>query len=217
MAEYMADPVADPAAELTRAGVAKRLGCSVASVRRLEKSGELLSHPDEKGVRRFDAQEVERLIPRRTVAPRSSTRRDDGELAAAAFAMFERGVFDCAEVVKALRVPPATVDRLFAEWRHRDLRTRAEDRRREAEEAKWRGEEDRDRVDSERSQQHAAQMTKNMWQAVSGPTKKATKTAPTPRSTVSRGGSDSMARLDAEYEARRAEIERLLADGEGNR
>ena len=46
---------------VTRAGVAKRLGLSIASVRRME-GRELHPWTDERGVHQFDASEVEQLV-----------------------------------------------------------------------------------------------------------------------------------------------------------
>lgn len=93
--------------------MAKRLGTSVASVRRLE--GRVL-HPQrgERGVWLFSAAEVARAAS--TYAgkqKRPST--DDGELAARAFELFRLG-HDLAAIVVELRQQPRTIRELYAEW-----------------------------------------------------------------------------------------------------
>lgn len=111
---------------LTRDGVAKRLGISVSSVRRLE--GEKL-HPmvTEKNVRRFKIADVEQFAaslvannnkPRNAakVAARVATPEvPKGELAALAFERFEQR-HSLAEIVIALRVTPEEVRELYHSW-----------------------------------------------------------------------------------------------------
>jgi hypothetical protein len=101
---------------LTRTAAARKLGVSVATVRRRE--GTTL-HPitDDKGVRRFDPAEVEVLgresaqhDPAPTDAP-----SEIGELAAQVFPLFARGD-SFTDVVIATRLAPATIRALHQEW-----------------------------------------------------------------------------------------------------
>src|SRR5262245_37208846 len=106
---------------LTRRQVAERLGVSVSTVRRNEFS---LLHPiyDERGVWRFDPQELTGLKLRRRVGRKSASRRRrhgraaKGVLAARVFTMLERGA-SFAEIVIALKVEPTKLRRLYRAWR----------------------------------------------------------------------------------------------------
>lgn len=98
---------------LTRPAVARRLGTSVASVRRLE--GRLL-HPErnERGVWLFALDEVERLAA--SYAPKHRRRSiSDGEVAARAFQLFESG-HDLTQIVVRLRQHPHVIRILYEEW-----------------------------------------------------------------------------------------------------
>lgn len=105
---------------LTRGQVAKTLGCSPATVRRME--GVTL-HPveDEAGVHRFAPIEVFQLMRERSarvVDPSVAGERD-----ARAFEMFDGGLGP-REVVTTLRLPIDLVLKLFDQWREagrRDL------------------------------------------------------------------------------------------------
>jgi hypothetical protein len=107
---------------LTRADVAKRIGASVASVRRYE--GELL-HPvvDDDGKHWFDPKEVTALAARRANEGKAKIRnakpadeaRTRGEIAALVFERFEQRQSH-AEIVMGLRVEPETVRELFDQW-----------------------------------------------------------------------------------------------------
>jgi DNA-binding transcriptional MerR regulator len=111
-------------AALTRHDVAKRLGVSISTVRRLE--GERL-HPliDGKGVRRFKASDVERLAKELEAEQRSPRNAQQavvraadmpkGELAALVFERLEQR-HSLSEIVIALRVPPEDVRDLYHSW-----------------------------------------------------------------------------------------------------
>jgi hypothetical protein len=111
-------------AALTRDDVAKRLGVSISTVRRLE--GTRL-HPliDDKSVRRFKASDVERLakeLEAEQRSPRNSQQAvaraaemTKGELAALVFERLEQR-HSLSEIVIALRVPPEDVRELYHTW-----------------------------------------------------------------------------------------------------
>jgi DNA-binding transcriptional MerR regulator len=111
-------------AALTRDDVAKRLGVSISTVRRLE--GTRL-HPsiDDKSVRRFKASDVERLAKELEAEQRSprnaqqavvrAAEMSKGELAALVFEKLEQR-HSLSEIVIALRVPPEDVRELYHTW-----------------------------------------------------------------------------------------------------
>jgi hypothetical protein len=111
-------------AALTRDDVAKRLGVSISTVRRLE--GTRL-HPsiDDKSVRRFKASDVERLAKELEAEQRSprnaqqavvrAAEMPKGELAALVFERLEQR-HSLSEIVIALRVPPEDVRELYHSW-----------------------------------------------------------------------------------------------------
>lgn len=111
-------------AALMRNGVAKRLGVSISTVRRLE--GTRL-HPaiDVNGVRRFKASDVERLAKELEAEQRSPRNAQQavvraaeipkGELAALVFERLEQR-HSLSEIVIALRVPPEDVRELYHTW-----------------------------------------------------------------------------------------------------
>lgn len=111
-------------AALTRDDVAKRLGVSISTVRRLE--GTRL-HPsiDDKSVRRFKASDVERLAKELEAEQRSprnaqqavvrAAEMSKGELAALVFERLEQR-HSLSEIVIALRVPPEDVRELYHAW-----------------------------------------------------------------------------------------------------
>jgi DNA-binding transcriptional MerR regulator len=111
-------------AALTRDDVAKRLGVSVSTVRRLE--GARL-HPliDNKSVRRFKASDVERVAKELEAEQRSprnaqqavvrAAEMSKGELAALVFERLEQR-HSLSEIVIALRVPPEDVRDLYHTW-----------------------------------------------------------------------------------------------------
>ena len=99
---------------LTRGEVAAWLLVSVSSVRRME--GTKL-HPkrDERGVWRFDSEEVRPLAAAVPLAPVQRAQRDPGRLASKVFTMFEHDMM-LAEIVIAARLPPEQVRDLYREW-----------------------------------------------------------------------------------------------------
>jgi DNA-binding transcriptional MerR regulator len=111
-------------AALTRDEVAKRLGVSISTVRRLE--GARL-HPliDDKSVRRFKASDVERLAKELEAEQRSprnaqqavvrAAEMSKGELAALVFEKLEQRR-SLSEIVIALRVPPEDMRDLYHTW-----------------------------------------------------------------------------------------------------
>jgi hypothetical protein len=111
-------------AALTRDDVAKRLGVSVSTVRRLE--GTKL-HPliDDSGVRRFKASDVERYaneLEAEERTPRNAAQAvvraaqlSKGEIAALVFERLEQR-HSLSEIVIALRVPPEDVRELYHTW-----------------------------------------------------------------------------------------------------
>jgi hypothetical protein len=111
-------------AALTRDDVAKRLGVSISTVRRLE--GTRL-HPtiDSKSVRHFKASDVERLAKDLQAEQRSPRNAQQavvrvaeipkGELAALVFERLEQR-HSLSEIVIALRVPPEDVRDLYHTW-----------------------------------------------------------------------------------------------------
>jgi hypothetical protein len=108
--------------QLTRSEVAIRLGISVSAVRRME--GKTL-HPfrDDRGILRFAVSELPEArkatsSTRTSAAPRV-TQPDAGEIAARVFEALAAG-YSLRQIVTSLRVEPARVRKLFAEW-HVDL------------------------------------------------------------------------------------------------
>ena len=98
----------------TRGQVARRLGMSLSSVRRME--GELLKPiVDARGVHHFEEAEIQAVFVRvrRMRAPHDE--HADGALAAAAFALFRSGA-DVIAVVKELREAPEKIEALFVQW-----------------------------------------------------------------------------------------------------
>ena len=144
---------ADPASWLQRIEVARLLGVTRQSVWYLERQGLLHPRlegpdtlPDEKRERRFDPAEVYAYAmthpPSHKAVPRA-----DGDIAAAAFTMFDEGVAR-SEVVKKLHITPERADALWAEYHKGDFETAERDRRereRREQEAVAKREEDRQR------------------------------------------------------------------------
>jgi hypothetical protein len=100
---------------LTRGQVARRLGLSLSSVRRME-GVQLKPIVGERGVRYFEETEIQTVLVRvrRTRVP--GDERADGTLAAAAFALFRNGA-DVVAVVAELRETPAKIEELFEHWK----------------------------------------------------------------------------------------------------
>ena len=129
---------------------ARRLGVSVATIRRYEGS-RLHPRQGEDGVWRFNPEEVDALADQ----PRShrSAPRDEGQAAARAFFLFGRGR-DLREIVIDTKLHPRVVRELYAEWLV-DLQTGEERRRSRAADLEWeRDREQRDRAWQERERIH---------------------------------------------------------------
>jgi len=108
--------LAGPAGKLlTRGEVARRLGLSLSTVRRME-GVQLKPIVGERGVRYFEETEIQTVLVRgrRTRVP--DDERADGALAAAALALFRDGA-DVVAVVTELRETPAKIEELFEHWR----------------------------------------------------------------------------------------------------
>lgn len=95
---------------LTRAEVARELGTSSTSVRRLEAAGALHPRRDALGVWRFSAVEIEQA--KATRRPRA---RDVGDVAGRAYALFARGRV-AVDAVTELSLEPRVADELYAHW-----------------------------------------------------------------------------------------------------
>jgi len=116
------DAVTEDKQLLTRTQVAKRLGISTSSVRRLEWD-RLQPEVDDRGVHRFDPAEVDALAtPRareparpRSVNPEARERSRRGKLAADIFRMFARQT-TLAEIVHYTKQPPEVIRDLYREW-----------------------------------------------------------------------------------------------------
>jgi hypothetical protein len=98
---------------MTRTHVAKRLGVSIATVRRME-GRELHPTVDERGVRFFAITEVETILVRRRQTPERPP-NDEGEVAARVFGLLRHGC-DLRTIVITAKVPPRVVRALYAEW-----------------------------------------------------------------------------------------------------
>ena len=98
-------PAANTTAELllTRTQAARRIGASVATVRRMEQSGELVPLVVD-GRHLFRAPEVERYV-----------HADEGELAAAVFQALKDGK-PAYQIVIDLKLPPDRVERFVEAW-----------------------------------------------------------------------------------------------------
>lgn len=104
-----------PGRLLTRGQVARRLGMSLSSVRRME--GEHLKPiVDSRGVHYFEETEIQAVFVRVRRAREPHDERADGTLAAAAFTLFRRGA-DVIAVVKELREAPERIEALFEQWK----------------------------------------------------------------------------------------------------
>ncbi|HET7543824.1 MAG TPA: hypothetical protein VFK05_28325 [Polyangiaceae bacterium] len=99
---------------LTRGQVARRLGTSLSTVRRME--GEQLKPIiGPRGVHYFEETEIQAVFVRVRRARMPDTEGADGVLAAAVFALFQRGA-DAVAIVKELREAPEKIEALFAHW-----------------------------------------------------------------------------------------------------
>jgi hypothetical protein len=109
--------LAGPAAGklLTRGQVARRLGLSLSTVRRME-GVQLKPIVGERGVRYFEETEIQTVLVRVRRTRVSVDERADGTLAAAAFTRFRDGV-DVVAVVTELRESPEKIEALFEHWK----------------------------------------------------------------------------------------------------
>jgi hypothetical protein len=96
--------------KLTREGVARRLGVSIPTVRRMEARSELNATRGAHGAHQYDPTEVEARATGRT------SDRVDGPTSAQAFGLFDAGV-GWRQVVVKLQVTPAIARYLWAEWK----------------------------------------------------------------------------------------------------
>lgn len=115
-------PQGSPAgrARCTRSAVASILNVSVTTVRRFE--GTLL-HPvkGEDGIHLFDPVEVEELAGRRPTVTPAKNSTAEGEVAAAAFALFKKKTSP-RDVVIELEQSPALIQKLHEDWERLDGR-----------------------------------------------------------------------------------------------
>lgn len=95
----------------TRSEAARVLGVGRSTVVRMEKAGELRAKVDG-GVHSFDPAEVAELARRR----RNVATMKPGELAALVFQQFEDGK-ELSDIVRELQIEPATVRRLYLEFK----------------------------------------------------------------------------------------------------
>jgi hypothetical protein len=100
---------------LTRGQVARRLGLSLSTVRRME-GVQLKPIVGERGVRYFEETEIQAVFVRVRRTRMPDDEHADGTLAAAAFTRFRDGA-DVVAVVEELREPPEKVERLFEHWK----------------------------------------------------------------------------------------------------
>jgi hypothetical protein len=119
--EVFAAEIVSPATEagasgrlLTRGQVARRLGLSLSTVRRME-GVQLKPIVGERGVRYFEETEIQAVFVRVRRTRMPDDERADGALTAAAFTRFRNGA-DVIAVVEELREAPEKIERLFEHW-----------------------------------------------------------------------------------------------------
>jgi hypothetical protein len=100
---------------LTRGQVARRLGLSLSTVRRME-GVQLKPIVGERGVRYFEETEIQAVFVRVRRTRMPDDEHADGTLAAAAFTLFRRGA-DVVAVVEELRGAPEKIEQLFEHWK----------------------------------------------------------------------------------------------------
>ena len=100
---------------LTRGQVARRLGLSLSTVRRME-GVQLKPIVGERGVRYFEETEIQAVFVRVRRMRMPDDERADGTLAAAAFTLFRNGA-DVVAVVEELREAPEKIEQLFEHWK----------------------------------------------------------------------------------------------------
>jgi hypothetical protein len=99
---------------MTRREVARFLGVSYATVRRLQGT-DLHPRRDYGGVYKFDFQEVQALRERRPGPPEPRECANDGDVAAESFKLFRDGV-DQRDAVIALKRAPHEIEQLYIAW-----------------------------------------------------------------------------------------------------
>jgi hypothetical protein len=104
-----------PAKILTRMHVARMLRCSIANVRKLEKTGKLKPIIDRQGVRRFERTQVE-IVCRERLREGFRTGGIDGELAAEVFSYF-RNQMPFADIVIKTHASPEAIRMLWDEYK----------------------------------------------------------------------------------------------------
>ncbi|HKO52270.1 MAG TPA: hypothetical protein VJV79_31395 [Polyangiaceae bacterium] len=109
-----AEPAGLSGTLLTRGQVARRLGTSLSTVRRME-GEQLRPIIGPRGVHYFEETEIQAVFVRVRRSRMPDNERADGTLAAAAFALFQRGA-DVVAVVKELREAPEKVESLLGHW-----------------------------------------------------------------------------------------------------
>jgi len=121
-AEGFAAEIVSPAGEaaasgrlLTRGQVARRLGLSLSTVRRME-GVQLRPIVGERGVRYFEETEIQAVFVRVRRTRMPDDEHADGTLAAAVFTLFRNGA-DVVAVVEELREAPEKIERLFEHWK----------------------------------------------------------------------------------------------------
>jgi hypothetical protein len=128
----------------TRTHVAKRLGISIATVRRME-GRDLHPTVDQRGIRYFAVAEVETLVGRRGREPERKP-TDEGDVSARVFGLLRHGC-DLRTIVITAKVHPRVVRTLYTEWlvslqdgeaRRQQEEFDAEDRREQARVARGR-------------------------------------------------------------------------------
>ena len=100
---------------LTRGQVARRLGLSLSTVRRME-GVQLKPIVGERGVRYFEETEIQTVLVRVRRTRMPDDERAGGALAAAAFTRFRIGA-DVVAVVTELRESPEKIEKLFEHWK----------------------------------------------------------------------------------------------------
>ncbi len=109
-----ASAVATLPGRLTRSQVAKEIGRSLATVRRMEQGNVLTPTVGPGGVRLFAAEQVETIKRTRIRAVHASTDAD-GPTAAEVFTLLDEQVH-AVDIVKRLQVHPDIVESLHEEW-----------------------------------------------------------------------------------------------------
>ena len=101
---------------LTRSAVARQLGVSVATVRRMETRQELTPTIGRGNVRFFDEAAVQALPVRKKRKTKNAVdTRTEGEIAALVFGLFRLN-YELGTIVEHVKIPPQKVLELFRYW-----------------------------------------------------------------------------------------------------